>query len=65
MRTMVVTLSVQTEIEYDQMDTDSYEEKLNELVNELEDMNLSVSVESETDSEDEEAEFEDDDEEDE
>jgi len=62
---MVVTLSVQTEIEYDPMDTDSYEEKLNELVNELEDMNLSVSVESETDSEDEEAEFEDDDEEDE
>jgi hypothetical protein len=51
---MVVTLSVQTEIEYDPMDPESYDEKLSELVNELEDMNLSVSVEKEEDPEEDE-----------
>ena len=51
MKTMVVTLMVKTEIEYDPLDLASYEEKLEELVGELEDMNLSVSVEAEVDSE--------------
>jgi hypothetical protein len=51
MKTMVVTLTVKTEIEYDPLDLASYEEKLEELVNELEDIGLSVSVETEVDSE--------------
>jgi hypothetical protein len=57
MKTMVVTLSVKAEIEYDPMDTDTYDEKLNELINELEDMDLSVSVKSEEDPDEEEESF--------
>lgn len=57
MKTMVVTLFVKAEIEYDPMDTDSYDEKLSELINELEDMNLSVSVKSEEDPEEDEEGF--------
>lgn len=52
MKKMVVSLIVQTEINYDEMDDGAYEEKLEELLSELEDLGLQVSVESEELAED-------------
>lgn len=52
MKKMLVTLSVQTEINYDEMDDGAYEEELEQLLTDLEDMGLSVNVESEETSED-------------
>lgn len=49
---MLVTLTVQTEINYDEMDDGAYEEELEQLLTDLEDMGLSVNVESEETSED-------------
>lgn len=52
MKKMLVTLTVQTEIDYDEMDVGAYEEELDQLIADLEDMGLSVNVESEEMSED-------------
>lgn len=52
MKKMLVTLTVQTEINYDEMDDGVYEEELEQLLTDLEDMGLSVNVESEETSED-------------
>jgi len=52
MKKMLVTLTVQTEINYDEMDDGAYEEELEQLLTDLEDMGLSVNVESEETSED-------------
>lgn len=47
MKKMMVTFLVQTEINYDEMDDGAYEEELEQLISDLEDMGLNVSVESE------------------
>ena len=47
MKKMMVTMLVQTEINFDEMDDASYEEELEQLISDLEDMGLTVSVESE------------------
>jgi len=47
MKKMLVSLMVQTEINYDEMDDGEYEENLEQLISDLEDMGLTVNVESE------------------
>lgn len=44
---MTVTLTVQTTIEYDNMDRNAYSEKLDLLLQELQEMDLEVTIESE------------------
>lgn len=60
MKKMLVTIMVQKEIEYDELNEDSYDEELNELISDLEDLNLTVSVESEESDEDEDEDLEED-----
>ena len=47
MKKMTVTLTVQATIEYDDMDRDSYSEKLDLLLQDLQEMDLEVTLESE------------------
>lgn len=47
MKRILVTLSVQTEINYHEMDDEAYEEELEHLISDLEDMGLNVNVETE------------------
>lgn len=47
MKKMQVTLTVQIELEYDENDEEVYQEKLDNLIMELEDLDLKVDVESE------------------
>lgn len=47
MKKMLVTLTVQTEVEYDETDEEAYQEKLEMLIQELEELELSVDVEAE------------------
>ena len=53
MRKMLVTLTIQTEVEYDELDDGTYEEELERIILDLEDMGLTVSVESEESVDDE------------
>jgi hypothetical protein len=57
MKKMTVTMTVQTQMNFDPTDEEIYQEELNHLVMELEDLGLTVSVESEetTDDDDEES----------
>lgn len=47
MKKMKVTLTVQIELDYDEADEEVYQEKLEMLIEDLEDMELKVDVESE------------------
>lgn len=53
MKKMLVTLTIQTEVEYDELDDGTYEEELERIILDLEDMGLTVSVESEESVDDE------------
>lgn len=53
MKKMMVTITVQTHLDYDEMDEDSYTEELDQLVSDLEDMGLTVNVDSEEPADDE------------
>ena len=44
-------MTIQTEIEYDDTDSESYQEKLDILIQELEELEFSVNVEAEEPSE--------------
>lgn len=54
MKKMLVTLTVQTEIEYDELDDGVYEEELEQILSDLEEMGLTVNVESEESLDDDE-----------
>lgn len=54
MKKMLVTLTVQTEIEYDELDDGAYEEELEQILSDLEEMGLTVNVESEESLDDDE-----------
>jgi len=47
MKKMLVTLTIQTELEYDDTDPEAYQEKLELLIQELEELEMSVDVEAE------------------
>lgn len=58
MKKMIVSLTVQTEINYDEMEDGAYEEKLEELLSELDDLGLQFTVESEELADDDDEDYE-------
>ena len=57
MKKMLVTLMIQTEVDYDELDDGSYEEELEQIISDLEDMGLNVTVESEESLDDDDDDF--------
>lgn len=57
MKQIRVTLTVQADIAYDEMDDDVYREELDQLILDLEDMGLTVNVESEDSPDEDEEDF--------
>lgn len=57
MKKMQVTLTVQIELDYDEADEEAYQEQLDNLIMDLEDMDFKVDVESEEPNWDEDDDF--------